>query len=150
MCIRAPTEGWSATNELFPRQRERSRGISLGLAASPEGDSTILGANDATIGNRSARQVAGQVFHHMFRSAPAMRRAFDEHIPVGFVDGIEPGFEFAPIVKLGPFVLQFQFARRHQATKTGGELLAKDTPQFDVSQSMGLGERSKCWRRTCR
>ena len=61
-----------------------------------------------------------------------MRRALDEHIPVGFVDVIEPGFEFAPIVKLGPFVLQFQFARRYQPSKTVCKLLAKDTSQFDV------------------
>ena len=43
-------------------------------------------------------------------------------------DVFTPGFEFSPIVKLGPFVLQFQFARSHQATKAGGELLTKDTP----------------------
>ena len=47
-------------------------------------------------------------------------------------DGVQPDLQFPPIVKLGPVVLQFQFSRTHQATKTGGEPLAKVSPQCDV------------------
>ena len=84
------------------------------------------------IGNRSARQIAGQILERVFRAALTMRRAFDENVPVALNDFTEPGIEFSWIVQPGPFVLQFQLARRYQPTKTVCKLLAKDTSQFDV------------------
>ena len=123
---------------LFARQPKRTQGIlvlgslDLVLTACPEDHSTVLVVNNPQIGNWSTCQIAGQIFQHTIRSAAAMWRAFDEHVPVRFSDRIQPGFQFPPIMELGPVVFELQFVRGHQTTQTTGELSAKDSSQFDV------------------
>ncbi len=63
MCIWAPTEGWSATDELLAQEFELASAIPFGLvlAACPKGDAVVLVADDTTVGDRSAGQFKDRV-----------------------------------------------------------------------------------------
>ena len=96
MCIRAPTEGWSATDELLSGKFELARAISLGLvlAPSPEGHTVVFVAKDPAVGDRSARHVACQVLQHLIWVTLAVRRYLNEDIPIRLGGLAQPGLEF--------------------------------------------------------
>jgi len=66
-----------ATDELFSRKFERPKTIPLGFvfAPSPKRDPAVLVAQDPAVGDRTAAQVAGQVFQQLMGVAFALRRA---------------------------------------------------------------------------
>ena len=83
-----------AAHELGARQRERLGRVALGLffATSPEGHQTVVVRDQSPVGDRAARHIPSQVLQHMCRLALAVGWAFDEDVPIGRGEVIEPRF----------------------------------------------------------
>ena len=140
MCIRAPTEGWSATDELLAQEFELAKAIPCGLvlAACPKGDAAVLVADDTTVGDRSAGQVTRQVFQYLNRVALAVGRSLDEDIPIRLGDLDQPRFEFPRLSQPIPVSFQSQLPGPHQPTKTVYEFLAEPLSQQDIIHQVRL------------
>jgi hypothetical protein len=134
MCIRAPTEGWSAADELLAGEFQRARPISLGLVLAPRPEShvVVLVADDPAVGDGAARHVTGQILQHLLRVAFAPGRSLDEDIPFRLRNLGQPGLELLAVQQPVPVFFQTQLAGTRQPTKSVGEFLTEAPAQQDV------------------
>jgi len=122
-----------------PHELDASQGDQFGLvtarlffAASPEGHNTALVRDQSPVRDRTARHVPSQVLQHMYRFALAIRRTFDENVPIGCSEFIEPRFQSRRILELRPLAFEPQLPVSHQPPKSVDKVLAELSPQLFV------------------